>query len=152
MANSIELSIFSWNVRGLSDPSRKIILKNWLNTISKPIDISLLQELKADEYRLNISLSYILPTYNLIVAYPNEGCGGTAIFIHPRFKIVNSGAITRGLVWETIELGQDLIHITSVYAPNTYSGSVHPLTVCTGGLLTQSSCRLQGLVLGKMAQ
>jgi hypothetical protein len=29
---------------------------------------------------------------------------------------------------------------------------VHPLTVCTGGLLTQSGCRLQGLVLGKMAQ
>jgi hypothetical protein len=30
--------------------------------------------------------------------------------------------------------------------------SVHPLTVCTGGLLTQSGCRLHGLVLGKMAQ
>ena len=29
---------------------------------------------------------------------------------------------------------------------------VHPLTVCTGGLLSQSGCRLQGLVLGKMAQ
>jgi hypothetical protein len=38
------------------------------------------------------------------------------------------------------------------YRVNFSEDAVHPLTVCTGGLLSQSGCRLQGLVLGKMAQ
>jgi exonuclease III len=120
MADNIELSVLSWNVRGLSDPCRKIRVKNWINTLTHPIDILMLQELKADEFRLNISLSYIFPNYNQIVAYPNDGCGGTAILVHPRLKIISSGAITRGLVWVSIEIAQEIVHFASIYAPNTY--------------------------------
>jgi hypothetical protein len=52
----------------------------------------------------------------------------------------------KGKAWDMYGLSLELLQ---------WDGSsllVHPLTVCTGGLLTQSSCRLQGLVLGKMAQ
>jgi exonuclease III len=98
VADKTDLIILSWNVRGLSDPCRKIRVKNWINTLSKPIDILMLQELKADDFRLNISLSYIFPTYQHIMAYPNKGCGGTAILVHPRLKLLKPGAMTRGLV------------------------------------------------------
>jgi exonuclease III len=84
----------------------------------------MLQELKVDNFRLNVFLSYIFPTYKHIIAYPNKGCGGTAILVHPSLKIVNSGAITRGLVWVSINLAQEEIHLASVYAPNTYTDRI----------------------------
>jgi hypothetical protein len=46
----------------------------------------------------------------------------------------------------------DVHQLCEVILPLNCNVFVHPLTVCTGGLLTQSGCRLQGLVLGKMAQ
>jgi exonuclease III len=120
MSGTYEISILSWNVRGLCEPSRKTIARNWLNTVADRYNILMLQELKADESRLNNALSYIKPNYQQVIAYPNDGCGGTTLLSHPQFTISNSGVTTRGMVWASIVVGNKLYYVGSIYAPNTY--------------------------------
>jgi hypothetical protein len=61
MEGTTTLYIISWNVRGLSDPHKKVILKNWIGGLQKRIDILMIQELKAINFRLEAALAYILP-------------------------------------------------------------------------------------------
>jgi endonuclease/exonuclease/phosphatase family metal-dependent hydrolase len=55
----------------------------------------------------------------VITSYPNNGCGWTAILIHPKFTITNSGVLQRGAAWATILIEQEHYSFASVYAPNT---------------------------------
>lgn len=51
----------------------------------------MLQELKVEQFRLDLALQLILPGYPNIVAYPSDGRGGAALLIHPDFTISNCG-------------------------------------------------------------
>jgi exonuclease III len=119
MVNTHKLTIISWNVRGLSDPNQKVILKNWLGGLHKKIDILMLQELKADDFRLEVALAYILPSYQTVTSYPKDGCGGTTLLIHPSIDIINSGVTLRGAAWAEIRFAQNQYFVASIYAPNT---------------------------------
>jgi exonuclease III len=66
MAGLQLLNILSWNVRGLCDPHRKVRIRNWINGLHHKVDILMLQELKADDFRLEIALAYILPSYQVV--------------------------------------------------------------------------------------
>jgi exonuclease III len=121
MAGTTELHILTWNVRGLSEPHRKVIARDWINAHVPRLDVMMIQELKADDFCLKVALDYILPNFQQIIAYPDDGRGGTALLIHPKFKIVNSGTTTRGMAWATIYIAQEIYHLGSVYAPNTAS-------------------------------
>jgi hypothetical protein len=52
-----KLNLLSLNVLGLCNPKRKVIARKWLDTFSKKFDIILLQELKADDFRLEFGTS-----------------------------------------------------------------------------------------------
>jgi exonuclease III len=86
-----QIQIASWNVRGLSDPHRKYLIRNWLSLLKKPIDILLLQETKIDAIETDTTLRFLLPNYNSIISYPNNSKGGTLMAIHPSITIISSG-------------------------------------------------------------
>jgi exonuclease III len=113
------LNILSWNVRGLSDPHRTVIIRNWINGLHHKVGILMLQELKADDFRLELALAYILPLYQIVLSYPNDGCGGTALLIHPNLVIQRSGVTQRGAAWAVITHAQEEYMLVSIYAPNT---------------------------------
>lgn len=78
-----------------------------------------LQEIKADQFRLNLAFRSILPEYHPLSAEPDEGKGGTALLIHPALGIRSSGHLDRGrTVWAQLQLGEYLFGIVSIYAPN----------------------------------
>jgi exonuclease III len=118
MAGTQELLIVSWNIHRLCNPARKAIIKNWLQGLHKWIDILVLQESKADDFRLETALAYRLPTYQIVISYPNNGYTGTALLVHPSLTIKSSGGILRGAAWENFSLAQEQYFVSSIYAPN----------------------------------
>jgi exonuclease III len=96
-----------------------VIAKTWLGGLKSRTDILLIQELKAYEFRLLAALEYILPTYQSVIAFPNEGCGGTALLIYPRLEIVNSRVMLRGVAWAAFKHDNDTYYVGSIYSPNT---------------------------------
>jgi exonuclease III len=119
MAGPQVLNILSWNIRGLSDPHRKVIIRNWIKKLHQKVDILMLQELKADDFRLEIALAYILPSYQVVLSYPNDGCGGTTLLIHPNLVIQRSEVTQQGAAWAVITHVQEEYMLVSIYAPNT---------------------------------
>lgn len=66
-------------------------MKYWIRNVRPPIDVLALQEVKADEFRLNIALRAILPGFQYFTSAPEVGKGGTAPLISPLLKVVASG-------------------------------------------------------------
>ena len=125
----MNLTILSLNVRGLNDPDKIRRLKNYLDSQIPTFDVCLLQEHKltgqkaADLGRsLNRQAHYFyteaLPGYSL--ADSGAGRGGTAILVHNRFNVANSGSIFRGraswVVLSSIPGGD--CGILNIYSPN----------------------------------
>lgn len=79
MANQI--TIATWNIRGLCDLNRKHTIHNWLKALPKLPDILCLQEIKANHFRLDHALNFIFPDSNQIIAPSNDTCGGTALLL-----------------------------------------------------------------------
>lgn len=87
------ITIVSWNICGLCDLNRKHIIRNWVASLTKPPDILCLQELKANHFRLEQALEFILPSSHKIIAPPNGICGGTTILLAQSLLVVSSGII-----------------------------------------------------------
>jgi exonuclease III len=114
-----ELYIASWNVRGLTDPHRKYLVRNWLASLERQLDILLLQEVKVDNFWLDVTLRFLLPTYSSVIAYPDLSKGGTVILIHPDFEILNSGtSIVSRIPWAELQSRKGKFSISNIYAPN----------------------------------
>jgi exonuclease III len=50
------LNITIWNVRGLTDKNRKILVRDWLQQLPFIIDILMLQEIKVTNFKVQVAL------------------------------------------------------------------------------------------------
>lgn len=97
------LQLVSWNVVGICDPRRKLLVKILLSLISHLVHVIMLQELKADDFQLITALDSIATGYHHIIAFPQEGQGGTTLLIHLDFTITNNGAFPHSTTaWASI--------------------------------------------------
>jgi exonuclease III len=113
------LNIATWNVRGLTDRLRQTLIRHWLNKLSFPIHILILQEIKIDGFLLDSTLQYIFPNSHKIVASSVEGRGGVAILIDPTFPLISQESPVPGrLAWAQIQIKSGTIYVAGVYAPN----------------------------------
>ncbi|CAM6081767.1 unnamed protein product [Calypogeia fissa] len=110
----------TWNVRGLCNPNRKWMVRNWLCQLKFSISILALQEIKANTFRLDVALHTILPDFQHLSLALDDGRGGTALLIHPDFQIRNSGTMSQGrAIWAQLEKEGQLFGVTSIYKPNS---------------------------------
>jgi exonuclease III len=110
----------SWNVFGLTDSNRKYLVRNWLNSLGKPMDVLMLQEIKVGAFKLDTTLRFILPGYTTIIAHADHGKGGTAVLVHPEFNILESRTFANGRVaWAKIDNKRGTFYIGCIYAPNS---------------------------------
>lgn len=120
------LHIISWNVAGLCDPHKKLLVSNFVLSLRHPIHILMLHELKADVIRLELILTTILPHHQKIISFPNEGRGGTSLLLHLDFTILNSGVTSQGTVaWATLSSVWGKFSIASIYGPSLSSDHAH---------------------------
>jgi exonuclease III len=76
-----------------------------------------LQEIKANDFRLQQALRTILPDYNTVVAPPEGTRGGTAIMVHPEFSIQGKGSLNFGqAAWVQLTAQGEDFGIVSIYA------------------------------------
>lgn len=114
-----DLNTVLWNVCGLCKPDRKFVVKQWIRNLQAPADIVALQELKVDQFRLDIARRAILPGYQHFTSTPEAGRGDTTLLISPALRIVASGSFDLGrAVWVQIVSGKTHFGIVCVYAPN----------------------------------
>lgn len=113
------LQLLSWNTSGLCNPNRKILVPSLLTSLHSTIHILMLQELKADTFKLEFTLSYILPGYHQIISKPLEGRGSLALLIHPDFAIHNCGSIQPSTTsWASIQGSLGTFNVASIYGPS----------------------------------
>jgi exonuclease III len=114
-----QIQIASWSIRGLFDPHRRYLIRNWLSSLEKPIDILLLQETKTHTFKTETTLRFLLPNYNSVISYPHNSKGGTLIAIHPSITIINSGTtLASRIAWAELNSKQGKLIIAKIYAPN----------------------------------
>jgi exonuclease III len=110
----------SWKVAGLCHPHRKYKVLNWVKTQRRPLAVLALQELKTEDFRLDVALRTILPRYQYFSSPPHEGRGGSALLLHPLLKVTSSGILDEGrATWVTVSHPEGLIGLASIYAPNS---------------------------------
>lgn len=115
-----DINLVLWNVCGLCEPDRKYVVKNWIKDLRPRVDILALQEVKADQFRLDLALRAILPGFQHFTAPPDAGRGGTALLISPSLKVIASGNLDLGrAVWVQIVSGDSNFGIICLYAPNS---------------------------------
>jgi exonuclease III len=85
--------VASWNVRGLTDPHRKYLIRNWAALVGQTIDILFIKETKMDSFKLDSALHFLYPNYPYIIALADSKKGGTVALIHLEFKIQQSGTV-----------------------------------------------------------
>jgi exonuclease III len=107
----------TWNVAGLCNPQHKYKVLNWIKSLACPLSVLALQELKTDDFRLDVALRTILPRYQYFSSPPDEGKGGSALLVHPS---LSSGTLDQGrAVWVIVEHPEGTFGCTSIYAPNS---------------------------------
>lgn len=67
----------------LCKPDKKLVVKNWILSMKKRVDILDLQEVKADKFRLDIALRSISPSYQYYQVAPEGGRGGKVLLVAP---------------------------------------------------------------------
>jgi exonuclease III len=110
----------SWNVAGLCHPHRKYKVLNWIKTRRTPLAALALQELKTDDFRLDVALQTILPRYQYFSSPPYEGRGGSALLLQPSLPVTSSGMLNEGRVtWVIVSHPEGPVGLASIYAPNS---------------------------------
>jgi exonuclease III len=113
-----ELKIASWNVRGLGDPHRALILKNWMCKGYDSIDVMCLQELQASESCILFQLQSIFPTGTSVIDSLDSGRVGSAVLLAPHLVILDQGSRGDGTFsWAKIETSKGPVHVGLIYAP-----------------------------------
>jgi exonuclease III len=116
------LHIASWNVRGLCDTTRTAVVKNWVKSLGHPLHVLCLQEIKANDCRLDRALRSILPNHNYVVAPPEGTRGGTALLVHKDISVQHKGTFDFGqAAWAQLTVKEEDFGIVSVYAPSDSS-------------------------------
>lgn len=95
-------------------------MRNWIKNYLPRVDILALQEVKADQFRLDIALWAILPGFQHLTSALEAGRGCTALLISPSVKIVASGSLHLGrAVWAQVIFDKTNFGIICIYAPNS---------------------------------
>lgn len=111
----------SQNVSGLCDPHWKLLVKT-MSTILHQLHIIMLQELKANDFRLTSALFAIANGYKKLILFLHKGRWGTTLLIHPDLIISNNDTFaTDSTIWATLSGSHDTFNFASLYAPNTPS-------------------------------
>lgn len=79
------------------------------------VHILLLQEIKDDGFQLSTSLNTILPNYHQIILASDEGRGGAALIIHPKFRILHDRSIPKLMAWVQVDGPLGSFFMGSVY-------------------------------------
>lgn len=123
MAGLHKFEITSWNVEGLCGPLRKHIVSKWMADQPGQLAFLCLQEIKVEGFRLDTTLSLILPDHRAFVSLPilgSGGTGGTAILVHPEIVVVDLGGFQKGqVVWVIVEWKGCRFGVMNIYAPNS---------------------------------
>lgn len=114
-----KICVATWNIRGLCDPNRKLIVRQWIKSLTTPPHILCIQEIKGDGFRLDVALRAIFHDYQLVVARPEQGRGGTALLVHPHLKIRAKGILDFGqAAWAQFTHQFGDFGVISIYATN----------------------------------
>lgn len=70
-----KLELVSCNFRGLCDPLRAKIVKNWVVELKLDIGVLCLQEAKTDGFKLKVVVETILPRYGVTMSPSMDGKG-----------------------------------------------------------------------------
>jgi exonuclease III len=81
-----DLKVAAWNVRGLGDPKRALIVKRWLRKFCPTLDILCLQELQAVEATVTFHLQSAMPQGKFFVDSTESGCVGAVIVASPQLQ------------------------------------------------------------------
>lgn len=115
----LKVRVVSWNVGGINGNGRKLKLKNWLSSLPYCPDIVAIQEHKLGDFMLAGLAKNILPSHK-ILGKAGPGGGGSALLVHNSFTILENGAWPDGtLTWACLKKGGQVLHVASIYAPNT---------------------------------
>lgn len=116
------IRVATWNINGLGDTNKKHIIKQWIRALPYQLDVLCLQETRAEDFRLNATLSSILPGYSKIISPSQEGRGGTAILLHPNVVVRAQGILANGrAAWAQISTADGDCGIVNIYAPHSRS-------------------------------
>lgn len=112
---SKDIKICSYNVKGLTDPSRAIAIKNWMKDNSFQFDILCLQEIKCTNFILDSNLSS--NQWKWFHSVHEVGKGGTTIGFN-QWLVPPIKKVSQHKHWVSIELYLPFnIQVVSVYAP-----------------------------------
>jgi exonuclease III len=107
-------------VAGLCHPHRKYKILNWVKTWRPPLAALAFQELKTDDFWLDVALRTILPRYQNFSSPPYEGRGGSALLLHPLLTVTSSGILDEGrATWVIVSHPEGPVGLASIYAPNS---------------------------------
>ncbi|CAM6124990.1 unnamed protein product [Calypogeia fissa] len=114
------LNLASWNVRGLCSPNRKWMVHNWIRQMKIPLHVVALQEIKADAFKLDVTLRTILPDYHHLSSSLDQGKGATALLIHPDFTMRKSDSLSLGrAILPLLEKDGEAFGILNIYGPDS---------------------------------
>lgn len=113
------ITIASWNVDGLGDRSRKMIVKKWIKPLPSEPTILGIHELKIFNFFTIVALNMILLDHHRIFSHPDKDKGGLALLYHPLMKLTNSETLILGCTtWAQLEIGAMVISIAIIYDPS----------------------------------
>jgi exonuclease III len=113
-----ELNVATWNVWGLGDPHRALILQNWMRRFYPATEVICLQELQANPSTVNFHLQSLLPGGTVQLDVTPEGRTGCAIVVAPHLTVLAQGSKGDGtFAWVKVQTEQGTLNIGSVYAP-----------------------------------
>lgn len=117
MNNTLKIS--SWNVRGFGDPFWGWTVSRWVNRFHRDLDIIYLQEIKAQQNRIDFQLSSLLWDGKFVVDYAKGGRAGATIGVFSNLRVTDQGTKGDGcFAWCTVETSVGQVSIGLVYAPN----------------------------------
>lgn len=93
------MKVISWNIRGINEKIKKILLKQNVSR-DQPL-IMIIQETKCQDEVIQTFLSNSLVKFHFLVVYPSRSAGGLAICclrgdFRPRFKVYSNQSLNTG--------------------------------------------------------
>jgi exonuclease III len=116
MSDSIQIG--SWNVRGMGDPDRAMVVCCWLQNHYPTLDILCLQELQANVSNVKFQLQTITPGGVVQLDMNPEGRVGSTLLISDGLKVLAQGCKGDGtFAWAQLQTDNGIIIVGSLYAP-----------------------------------